>query len=231
MRLHLSTLPSSLSCMIAYTLITSILASLYNSFPHKDKSDLLKVFITPSNFSWLSPFNSCFIGLGTKSQLFTNVNALNDYPNFPNPSQATLSSLQMAPAPILLFFLFLGHTNLFPPQGGLPCFYLPGLCLTSFQHSGLSSSIDSYSCSLSSNDFLVFFFIAYTTICKYLACYPFPSLQVKVHGKKVGFKFILFSDLRSQKHLPFKSTWLSSYAVICSITENKISITNCFPSW
>ena len=25
--------------MIAYTLITSILASLYNSFPHKDKSD------------------------------------------------------------------------------------------------------------------------------------------------------------------------------------------------
>ena len=131
--------------MIAYTLITSILASLYNSFPHKDKSDLLKMFTTPSNFPWLSPFNIFLIGLGTKSQL-TYVNVLNDCPNFPNPSQATLSSLQMAPAPILLFFLFLGHINLFPPQGGLPCFYLPGLCLTStfrsqFNHSFVSDSL------------------------------------------------------------------------------------------
>ena len=207
--------------MIAYTLITSILASLYNSFPHKDKSDLLKMFITPSNFPWLSPFNIFLIGLGTKSQL-TFVNVLNDCPNFPNPSQATLSSLQMAPAPILLFFLFLGHINLFPPQGGLPCFYLSGVCLTSFQHSSLSSVqslirvrlfatpwiaarqaslswMYSYSCSLSSSIFFLPFFIAYTTICKYLACYPFPSLQVQVHDKKVGFKFILFSDLRSQK--------------------------------
>ena len=179
------------------------------------------MFITPSNFPWLSPFNIFLIGLGTKSQL-TFVNVLNDCPNFPNPSQATLSSLQMAPAPILLFFLFLGHINLFPPQGGLPCFYLSGVCLTSFQHSSLSSVqslirvrlfatpwiaarqaslswMYSYSCSLSSSIFFLPFFIAYTTICKYLACYPFPSLQVQVHDKKVGFKFILFSDFRSQK--------------------------------
>ena len=116
----------------------------------------------------------------------------------------------MAPAPILPFFLFLGHINLFSPQGGLPSFYLPGLCLTSFQHSDLSSQIYSFSCSLSSNDFLFFFFRAYTTICKYLACYPCPLLQAKVHDKKAGFKFILFSDLRSQKFLPSKSTRLSS---------------------
>lgn len=89
---------------------------------------LIKMFITPSNF----PFNSFLIALGIKSQLLINVNALNDCPNSPNPSQATLSFPQLAPALTLPFFLFLGCNNLFSPQGGLPSFYLPGLCLTSF---------------------------------------------------------------------------------------------------
>lgn len=188
------------------------------------------MFIKQSNVPCLNYFNSFPTALGIKAHLLTIVNALNDCANSPKPSQASFSFPQLAPHPILPFFLFHRHINLFPPQGCLSTFYLPSLSLASFFLTfksqfltihNLSISLSFlflFSLSLSQSHYFPscycsFFFIAYITICKCLAYYPFLLLDVKFQDKKGRFKFIVYS---AQAH---NSNWRACFRNTCGINE------------
>lgn len=139
-------LPTIYNLSLALLFILWLLHSCFPLIPSHTKSDLFKMFITQSNFPFLRLFNS-FLFLPEIKKISTpyKCQCPKWLSKLPKP-HANLCFSQQAPAPILPFFLFLGHISLFLPRSGLSSFYLPGLHLASFfQQAHLSFWICSHS--------------------------------------------------------------------------------------